>query len=132
MSTLVAQTISNGTVSTSSTNVIQGSAKAWVMWTTFSSVSAIAQSFNVSSVTRLAAGNYTITLTTAMPSVNYAVVGASNSGGTTALGQTPGWGDRQSCLMPVTASTISCINGQTNTGSGLNDASVNSVAVFSI
>jgi hypothetical protein len=69
MSTLVAQTISNGTVSTSSANVIQGSAKAWVQ---ASSSGSINGSFNVSSVTRNSAGDYTINFTTAMINANYA------------------------------------------------------------
>ena len=71
MSTLVAQTISNGTVSTSSANVIQGSAKAWVNFN--GSTAAIRASFNVSSVTRTATGTYTINFTTAMPDTNYTV-----------------------------------------------------------
>ncbi len=72
MSTLVAQTISNGTVSTSSANVIQGSAKAWARFT--GSTGAIEGSFNVSSITRNAAGDYTVNFTTAMPNANYATV----------------------------------------------------------
>lgn len=69
MSTLVAQTISNGTVSTSSANVIQGSAKAWINYN--GSTQTIASSFNVSSVTYIEAGNYLINFTTAMPNTNY-------------------------------------------------------------
>ena len=72
MSTLVAQTISNGTVSTSSANVIQGSAKAWVQWA--GSSGSINGSFNVSSVTRASVGQYTITFTTALPNANYSAV----------------------------------------------------------
>jgi hypothetical protein len=64
MSTLVAQTISNGIISTSSANVING-AKAWVNFN--GANGAIRASYNVSSVTRNSTGNYTITFTTAMP-----------------------------------------------------------------
>jgi hypothetical protein len=85
MSTLVAQTISNGTVSTSSANVIQGSAKAWVTFT--GSTAAIRASYNVSSVTRSAAGRWTINFTNAMVDADYVVtlagqdtsVGAQNT-----------------------------------------------------
>ena len=72
MSTLVAQTISNGTVSTSSTNVIQGSAKAWVSFNG-SGTPAIRTSFNVSSVTSPSTGLYTINFTNAMVDANYVV-----------------------------------------------------------
>ena len=75
MSTLVAQTISNGTVSTSSANVIQGSARAWVSFNGNSGASpVIRSSFNVSSVTRTATGTYTVTMTNAMQDAEYAVV----------------------------------------------------------
>jgi hypothetical protein len=69
MSTLVAQTISNGTVSTSSANVIQGSAKAWV---NFNGTNGVRNaSYNVSSVTRNSAGNYTINFTNAFSDGSY-------------------------------------------------------------
>jgi hypothetical protein len=74
MSTLVAQTISNGTVSTSSANVIQGSAKAWVNWDgTTGAGNVIRSSYNVSSITRLGTGRYTVNFTTAFADTNYAV-----------------------------------------------------------
>jgi hypothetical protein len=76
MSTLVAQTISNGTVSTSSENVIQGSAKAWASWN--GTNGAIRGSYNVSSVTRNSTGSYTVNFTNAMVDANYSI-GASGS-----------------------------------------------------
>jgi len=69
MSTLVAQTISNGKVSTSSANVIQGSAKAWVIYNGVTQT--LINSYNVSSVTYNGTGDYTITFTNAMPNTNY-------------------------------------------------------------
>jgi hypothetical protein len=72
MSTLVAQTISNGTVSTSSANVIQGSAKAWVNYN--GSSNTIRGSYNVSSVTDNGTGNFTVNFTNAMPDANYSAV----------------------------------------------------------
>jgi hypothetical protein len=79
MSTLVAQTISNGTVSTSSENVIQGSAKAWVNFNGTGTV-AILASYNVSSVTDSGLGLYTVNFTNALVDANYAVAISTNSG----------------------------------------------------
>ena len=76
MSTLVAQTISNGVVSTSSANVIRGSARAWVNFNGNGTAS-IRTSFNVSSVTRVSTGIYTVNFTTAMPDASYSLVGTS-------------------------------------------------------
>jgi hypothetical protein len=76
MSTLVAQTISNGTVSTSSANVIQGSAKAWVRFTG----TTINASYNVSSITNPSTGRYVVNLTNAVQDTNYsAFIGTNNS-----------------------------------------------------
>jgi len=89
MSTLVAQTISNGTVSTSSANVIQGSAKAWVNFNGTGTV-AIRASYNVSSITDNGTGDYTINFTNALPDANYCIVtnggGPNVSSGTTTAG----------------------------------------------
>jgi hypothetical protein len=49
-------------------------ARAWVNFEGSASGATIRGSQNVASVTRNAAGNYTVTLTTAMPDANYAVV----------------------------------------------------------
>lgn len=73
MSTLVAQTISNGTVSTSTANCIQGSAKAWVNFNGTGTV-AIRASYNVSSITDNGTGLYTINFTNAFADANYAIV----------------------------------------------------------
>jgi hypothetical protein len=81
MSTLVAQTISNGTVSTSSANVIQGSAKAWVSFNGTGTV-AIRASYNVSSITDNGTGDYTVNFTNALPDANYSVVGSASNNNT--------------------------------------------------
>ena len=80
MSTLVAQTISNGTVSTSSENVIRGSSRAWVNFNG-SGGAAIRGSFNVSSVTRTATGNYTVAFTNNMANANYSITGTRGTAG---------------------------------------------------
>jgi hypothetical protein len=71
MSTLVAQTISNGTISTSSANVING-AKAWVNFNGSGTV-AIRASYNVSSITDNGTGDYTVNFTNAFADANYSV-----------------------------------------------------------
>lgn len=61
-------------------NGMSGIAKAWVNFT--GATGGVNASFNVSSVTRASAGNYTINFTTAMPDANYTFAGfGSNSGG---------------------------------------------------
>ena len=72
VTTLTTTTISDGTNSTSSTNCIQGSAKAWVKFTGITTAT-ITNSYNVSSVTRVATGIYTVAYTNALSSANYAV-----------------------------------------------------------
>jgi len=76
--TLTISTLSDGTNSTSSTNCIQGSAKAWVSLTTTSSAT-IGASYNVTSVTRNSAGNYTVNFTTAFSDNKYATCGISGT-----------------------------------------------------
>jgi hypothetical protein len=76
--TIVSDTIQNGAgASTSTTNVINGCAKAWILYNGLTSV--ITNSFNVSSVTVNAVGDFTVNFTTAMPNANYAVVGNANT-----------------------------------------------------
>jgi hypothetical protein len=70
MSTIVAQTLSNGTVSTSTANCIQGSARAWVNFNGTGTV-AIRASYNVSSITDNGTGDYTVNFTNALPDANY-------------------------------------------------------------
>jgi predicted nucleic acid-binding Zn-ribbon protein len=76
--TLTSDTLQDGAGnSTATTNAIKGSAKAWVYWN--SSV-AIQKSYNVSSVTLVSAGLYTINFTTALADTNFAMVGSATSG----------------------------------------------------
>ena len=75
MSTLKLDTIASrdGTESTDVTNVINGSAKAWVNFDGSGTV-AINQSFNVSSITDEATGKYIVNLENNMEDTNYAIV----------------------------------------------------------
>ena len=90
--TLTISTLSDGTNSTSSTNPIRGSARAWA---NFSGTTVI-NSFNVSSITAVSTGIYTINFTNAMPSTTYApIVGqhqnsATNNASNTAYNLTTG------------------------------------------
>jgi hypothetical protein len=58
-------------------NGMTGIAKAWVKWTGETSP-VISSSFNVSSITYLATGRYTVNFTTAMPDNNYILAGSGS------------------------------------------------------
>ena len=75
--TIVSDTIQNGAGnSTSTTDVVFGSARAWVNFNSDGATTAIRASYNVSSVTYNSTGYFTVNLTTALLNANYAVVGA--------------------------------------------------------
>ena len=78
MSTLKVNTIQNTSAAHSSTpeQIAQGRAKAWINFNGTGTI-AIRDSFNVSSLTDHAAGNYSVTMTNAMPNSNFCVVGMS-------------------------------------------------------
>jgi hypothetical protein len=87
--TFVSDTIQDGAgVSTSTTNVIQGCAKAWVKFSVSGTTPTINGSYNMSSVTRTAAGTYTFSMTNALANANYSVVtsqGLDTSNGTSII-----------------------------------------------
>jgi hypothetical protein len=123
MSTLVAQTISNGTVSTSSANVIQGSAKAWVSWT--GSTSVIQSAYNVSSVTRTNVGEFTIAFTNALSDTNYAAVfGGCQSAG---FGNSGTVQYHSTAANHKTTTQIRVLSGYQN---GTQDLPQNALAIF--
>ena len=113
MSTLVAQTLSNGTVSTSTANCIQGSAKAWgyLVGSTGSPFVTLTASYNISSVTRVGAGAYYVDFTNALPDANYSVIGTASLG-------------------ISYANFVSFYNGTTNTGPTYLQAQTNSRFYF--
>jgi len=76
---VVTGNISDGTNSTSTTNCIKGSAKAWVNFD--GATLTVRASYNVTSVTRASAGFYTVTFTNAFSDTNYAVVGSAGNSG---------------------------------------------------
>jgi hypothetical protein len=75
MSTVTVQTISNGTVSTSTANVING-AKAWVNFNG-AGTPTIRASYNVSSITGIATGRYIVNFTNAFSDANYSMQATS-------------------------------------------------------
>lgn len=79
--TLTISTLSDGTNSTSATNCIQGSAKAWVNYS--GTTQTIRASYNVSSITRVATGEYAVNFTNAFADTNYTVAmgGITSTGG---------------------------------------------------
>jgi len=86
--TLVISTLSDGTNSTSATNPIRGSAKAWVNFdgtNAFSpnpSTSAIRAQYNVSSITKNTTGDYTVNFTNSLGSTTYIVAGVGSASST--------------------------------------------------
>jgi len=77
MSTIKTTTLSTQGGSTVPVDtVVNGTAKAWVNFNGTGTV-AIRRAFNVSSITDLGTGNFTINFTTAMPDANYSVCGSS-------------------------------------------------------
>jgi len=70
MSTIIATTLSNGSVSVPTATVVNGSAKAWVNFNGTGTV-AIRDSFNVASLTDNGTGSYTLNLSNNMATANY-------------------------------------------------------------
>ena len=82
--TIVLDAITDGTGNTvSGSTVVNGSVKAWVRFTVSGTTPTIVSSFNISSVTYTATGQFSFTFTTALANANYTAVG--NSGINTAL-----------------------------------------------
>jgi hypothetical protein len=123
--TLVITTLSDGTNSTSATNPIQGSAKAWVNWDGLTGGGNTIRTFyNVSSITNSGSGVYVINFTNAFPNANYVVAGMAQQGGV-ANGIVMGFA--------ATAPTTSALQVNLCNAPGNGSASVtrNTLAVFS-
>lgn len=96
--TLTISTLSDGTNSTSSTNCIQGSAKAWVTFNPATGT-AIVASYNVSSITKNSVGDYTVSFTNALSDANYAALVCGQAAGANRGFQLPS---------PATKTTTQC------------------------
>jgi len=120
--TIVADTLQNGTGSTTSMdNAINGSAKAWVNFNGTGTV-AIRASYNVSSITDNGTGDYTVNFTNAFADANYAVVVGAGEGSNTAR-------ITNSCARAVPTSSAARIGIQAAGGTDT-DATYTYVAVF--
>ena len=80
MSTIIATTLSNGSVSVPTATVVNGSAKAWVNFNGTGTIAA-RDSFNLSSLTDNGTGDYTVTITNAMGNTDYTLSGAIGDSG---------------------------------------------------
>jgi hypothetical protein len=74
MSTIIATTLSNGSVSVPTATVVNGSAKAWVNFNGTGTIAA-RDSFNVASLTDNGAGDYSVNFSSATANTNYVVLG---------------------------------------------------------
>jgi len=116
-------TLSDGTNSTSATNCIQGSAKAWVNYKGTSTV-AIRASYNVSSVTVVGTGNYTVNFTNALTDANYSALVTCGVTGNSS-GSNPEFYGKASNFLAASVNA----NSRTATG-GASDSEVICVAIF--
>ena len=71
-------TLSDGTNSISTANLIKGSAKAWVRFSVSGTTPTIVSSFNISSVTYNSTGYFSFAFTTGMVNANYAVISSGS------------------------------------------------------
>jgi hypothetical protein len=102
-------------------NGMTGISKAWVQYST----TTIASSFNVSSITANATGDYTINFTTAMPNTNYGVTACYGDTTAGAVGQ----GLRGIQIYSVAVGSVR-VTQQSNAGTGYT-GNLCSVSVFS-
>ena len=120
--TLTISTLSDGTNSTSATNCIQGSAKAWVNFNGTGTV-AIRASYNVSSITDNGTGNYTVNFTNAFSDTNYSAIGNCT------LSNAIGAGSTDRGFSPLDYATTSVRFVVTDGGSGIDPLYAN-VSIF--
>jgi hypothetical protein len=118
---LTISTLNNDTGVLATQNGMTGIAKAWVK---FDSTPTISSSFNVSSMTKISTGQYTISLTTALPSTDAVYAGFANE----FTGSFNG-GQRVVMAYPVSTSQIGV--GVTYTNGGVADCPINGLVVFS-
>lgn len=120
--TLTISTLSDGTNSTSATNCIKGSARAWLHWTQSGTTPTIDNSYNVSSLTRTATGEFSIAFTNALPTANSVFSGFARINAN---------GGQVQCVNNTVFSTTSLIFGTTNAGGTFTDPLQGGIVVFS-
>jgi hypothetical protein len=119
--TLVISDLSDGTNSTSATNLVRGPCVAWVNFNG-TGTPAIRASYNVSSITDNGTGDYTVNFTNVLPDANYSIVGTAD---------TTSFVNRSVAVWSGTNQTASLVRVGTlaTNGTGF-DANYVSVAVF--
>jgi hypothetical protein len=118
-STIQGTTLTDGTNSTSTTNCIKGSAKAWVNYNGVTQT--VNSSFNVLTVTYVSTGTYTVNFTTAMPNAFFVTQLTGNNSGA-----------RSNTFGYTTAQTTSSVSIKfADDQSTLTDVSSANVAIFS-
>lgn len=133
MSTLSVGTIQSSTTSPPTINNSAGTAigtfcRAWVNFNGTGTV-AIRASFNVTSITDDAQGQYTVNFTNAMVDANYVMGSASQRGATSAAANAAFISFNSSATQPALAAGSFRISTLTAEGS-LIDFTVNTVAIF--
>jgi hypothetical protein len=129
--TLQSTNLSDGTNSTSTTNAIQGSAKAWVNFNGTGTV-AIRASYNVSSITDNGTGDYTVNFTNAFADANYSICASSSiaADGTFTVPVTQTKSVGGNAIVAPTTSAVR-LTTQGNGGSaGARDAEYVNVSIF--
>ena len=104
--------------------------RAWVKFTGATGV--VGASFNVSSVTRNAAGDYTVNFSTAMPDIYYTtnINGGSNSGGSWYAYSVPNAQSSSPYYQAPTTSNFRFVTSTSSTGGSNGDPLYVSVSVF--
>ena len=127
--TVVLSTLNDSSGVLATQNGMTGIAKAWARFGTSSAT--IAGSFNVSSITRNAAGDYTINFTTAMPNANYAnVATCAYSAGVTISMATVNYSSQSNAYVAPTTSAYRVSVTSPSSTSGV-DSDYISTAAFS-
>ena len=101
-------------------NGMTGIAKAWVLYNGVAQT--VTNSFNISSITRNSAGNYTVNFTTAQTNANYCVSGSSETGGGTSNIMI--WASGGTGATPTLKSTTQCQVLNANNGSAVDCTTV--------
>lgn len=129
MSTIKAETLSTlgGSYSVPTETLARGACRAWVNFNGTGTV-AIRASFNVSSITDNAVGDYTVNFTTAMEDANYATAcgGVADNNSTGSFG----WKTNLVGRSGGSSQTGSVRVGATNLAGALTDLAEMTVAIF--
>lgn len=126
--TLTISTLSDGTNSTSATNCIQGSAKAWVCFNINGGSPSTYASYNVSSISYVSTGVFNVNFTNALSDTNYGVIGSSVNGNNADFFTVQGNGLTGNFNLKTTTQVQ--VRTQNGSGSASNNSNCVSVAIF--